>query len=407
MSRRRPTICFLLGLTLTIVSPLDFAQSQSNSPATGKTSNPYFDKFVFLPGGSRSLAAAMSATNETFRSVLHYMGEVHAANRLIKLPPGITQSDVSNVQYILFTWPQTVQPRQINFYGKVVDESNQPVAGATAHFAWHGTVTNENVVEFIASSRESTTNVDTDSEGLFSLTNKIGTKLQVSVDKSGYYTSRHNPAYFEYSTMNLNVANGVDNSFKPDSNHPIVFALRKIGVGANELITSERGVRDGFWANIPRNGTSVNVDLLAQKVGSGSLEIKTKKPDYPAHGAAFQFLSPSDQAKVLAATNWSISMKFNDGGFIEEDEEFPFNPPETGYQPVVTFNFQKGQTNWVYDFKKDFYIKFGNPPVYGQLNVETMSDGGYVIFTYVINPDGSRNLEPKPQYFPSSSRWTH
>ncbi len=92
--------------------------------------------------------------------------------------------------------------------------------------------------------------------------------------------------------------------------------------------------------------------------------------------------------------------------------EFPFNPPEAGYQSTVNYSFQKGQKEWQgsysMNFQRNYYIKFGFC-YYGQLltNLETSADRGNVILTYVINPDGSRNLEPKQDYFPSSSRWTH
>jgi hypothetical protein len=87
-------------------------------------------------------------------------------------------------------------------------------------------------------------------------------------------------------------------------------------------------------------------------------------------------------------------MQASDGGFVEENDEFPFEAPESGYQPTVQFDFQKGQPGWTWDLQKDYYIKFGNPPRYGYLHLET-SIGSGIRLTYAINPDGSRNLEPK------------
>jgi hypothetical protein len=190
--------------------------------------------------------------------------------------------------------------------------------------------------------------------------------------------------------MNLDSFYNHCNYFKPDSNNPIIYFLHKIGVGANNLVTSQYGVRDGLWVNVQRDGTPVNVDLLNRTVGSGSMVIRQTK-----------------HAQWISATNWSFTMKMNDGGFIEENEEFPFTLPESGYQSVLTFNFQKGQTNWTTELKKDFYVKFGNPPLYGQIEVETSCVQNTVTLTYLINPDGSRNLEPKQNYFPSSSVWRH
>jgi hypothetical protein len=61
----------------------------------------------------------------------------------------------------------------------------------------------------------------------------------------------------------------------------------------------------------------------------------------------------------------------------------------------LEFNYQKDQPDWTEDLKKDYYIKFGNPPLYGRLHLETGISYGGATLTYGINPDGSRNLEPK------------
>ena len=88
-------------------------------------------------------------------------------------------------------------------------------------------------------------------------------------------------------------------------------------------------------------------------------------------------------------------MEIPDGGFVEEKDEFPFEAPESGYQPVMEFNFQQGQADWIENLKKDYYIKFGNPPRYGRLHFDTSISKEGVRLTYAINPNGSRNLEPK------------
>ena len=63
----------------------------------------------------------------------------------------------------------------INFYGKVVDQDNQPIAGATVKFVWN------DISSAGWSSAESTSDVN----GLFSLADKKGKGLSVSVSKMG------------------------------------------------------------------------------------------------------------------------------------------------------------------------------------------------------------------------------
>jgi alpha-tubulin suppressor-like RCC1 family protein len=122
------------------------------------------------------------------------------------------------------------------------------------------------------------------------------------------------------------------------------------------------------------------VNLLEREAGSGPLEISQVKPP---------------RADWRTPTNWSFTMRISDGGFVSGgDEEFPFHPPESGYRPEVDFHFDKDQTNWASSIKKDYYIRFGDPPLYGRLHVDTEVDRESVRLSYTINPDGERNLEP-------------
>src|SRR5437867_4251098 len=82
------------------------------------------------------------------------------------------QNKMADSQY---DWKQP-----INFYGKVVDESNQPVGGATVNFGWND----------LSEQGRSTGQATSDAAGLFSLVNHSGKRLIVAVKKEGYYTSR-------------------------------------------------------------------------------------------------------------------------------------------------------------------------------------------------------------------------
>ena len=110
-----------------------------------------------------------------------------------------------------------------------MDESNHPVAGAAASFIW-------NDLSPTGTSRDSTTS---DNAGNFKLENKTGKGLSISVSKDGFYTPpSERIVSFEY-------AYPPDQAFKPDSNNPIIFHLRKKGIGA-DLISSQYGVADDF-----------------------------------------------------------------------------------------------------------------------------------------------------------------
>jgi len=155
--------------------------------------------------------------------------------------------------------------------------------------------------------------------------------------------------------------------------------LRKKGVGV-DLITSHYGMKDYFGIPAALDGTPVQVDLLERKTGQGQMTISQIKPELK---------------NWKQATNWVFKMEIPDGGFIGENDEFPFEAPAEGYQPTIEFDFQQDQPDWTTDIRTNYYIKFGNPPHYGWLKLDTsiMMEGARL--TYAINPDGSRNLEPK------------
>ncbi len=83
------------------------------------------------------------------------------------------------------------------------------------------------------------------------------------------------------------------------------------------------------------------------------------------------------------------------GGFTAQNDEFPFESPAAGYLPTIDLNFEKGKPNWTTHFVMQYYIVFGQPQKYGWLRIESDIAQETIFLTYAINPDGSRNLEPK------------
>ena len=250
--------------------------------------------------------------------------------------------------------------KPIRFYGNVVDEHDIPVQGVRASFDW------------TEGSPAKTGQKDTfsDVSGNFELEGVTDWYLHLSLEKEGYYVSRRDRQFdFQFSSE----------TGQCDPNNPIVFHLHKKGPGTH-LITSQYGVFNDLEFSAPRDGSPTKVDFFNRKVGSdGQLEIRQFKPAYE---------------NWKTATQWSYRLAIPDGGFVEQNDEFPFEAPLTGYQPTVEFNFKQGQTNWTTDLIKDYYIAFGNPRRYGRIHIDT-SISSRTILNYAINPDGSRYLEPK------------
>lgn len=252
----------------------------------------------------------------------------------------------------------------INFYGRVVDESNEPLANASVHFEWNDI------------SVKGTSDADTvsDGNGFFSLTDRRGKRLYVDVGKEGYYSSGNSRgAAFEY-------ANPADGLFTPDQNNPVVFHLRKKGAGV-DLIISQNGMSTQLRISPPTNGSAVFLDFYNQKIGDvGQLKIEGWK-------------EPKDF--TTGENNWGLRLTVPDGGLTGNSDEFSFEAPDTGYESVLEWHFTNGQPDWCGFLKTNFYVQFGNPPRYGKITVETLAFSKAVFLDFAINPDGSRNLEPK------------
>ena len=267
-----------------------------------------------------------------------------------------TLTEISNLQQqALAEWQKPIE-----FYGKVVDERTNPVAGASIKFQWADRT--ENVTA-------NTSLTESDTEGLFSLHGKKGRSLEVWVSKEGYYASHEGYKGFLYSLGN--------DIYSPNPQNPVIFKLQKKGQGA-ELITSENGMRSDVWVRVPKDNTPVRIDFFQKQASAtGQLEIRQVKPPWQT------------------ATNWSFSLSIPDGGLVENHDDFQFEASESGYQPVVGYDFTKGGTNWTTQVTKQFYIVFGQPRKYGWLRFESDISQETVFVTYAINPTGSRNLEPQ------------
>jgi len=166
---------------------------------------------------SRSEVEAYAATNEMFGPAMYYFLATIDGRQPTALPAGLSIAQIEDVATKVFPGASNVVDRPIYFYGKVVDESNQPVRGCKASVEWSCVLLPGN----------SHAEVTTDSAGLFSLTNAMGTHLSVSVDNSNYYASVRNRGNnsFEY-------VSSFREPFKPDQKNPVIYYLHKKGVGA-------------------------------------------------------------------------------------------------------------------------------------------------------------------------------
>jgi hypothetical protein len=278
------------------------------------------------------------------------------------LPPTPTSQTVQPTNDDIY---QQVLPEwqvPIDFYGKVIDENSNPVAGASVQFNW-----TESPMEALNEGPGETAATTSDASGLFELHDKHGPSLNVSVGKDGYYSSRNNAWTFSYA---------LNGHFSADPANPVIFHLRKKGVG-EKLISVKQNYR------IPRDGTPVGIDLITGKVtpgGIGNLVVQCWTDD----------AGKSSGQKY----DWHCLVTIPGGGLVLSDEEFLFQAPENGYVPSTEIKMPADRPDWRNDVDLKFFYLLPNGN-YGRMTFSMIAGGQhFCMIDSVLNPSGSRDLEP-------------
>lgn len=283
--------------------------------------------------------------------------------RNVSSPPVVSPNISTNASNTINPVINNLLQKPIDFYGKVEDESNNPVAAADVQFRWD---------DLAAEDFTRTSVAESDAEGLFSLVGKRGATLSVLVSKEGYYTPHSGRGSFQYANGNPN--------FSPDPENPVIFRLRKKGQGATLIETKfPPGMR---IAQLHHDGTPVQLDLLSGtqvSAGNGQLELQ---------------FSRDISNKNVTKFDWELQLSApNGGGLIPTDEEFPFEALQNGYQPSIVIDMPATNEDWNNTLNTQYYIQLPNGD-YGRLDLYFLARNGVFIVNSAINPTGSRNLEP-------------
>ena len=239
---------------------------------------------------------------------------------------------------------------EIEFYGKAIDEKNNPVEGATVRFS-KGDLSPEGTTQLTAQS---------DANGRFSLTGVVGRGLGVRVEKNGYCTSKLNRYAFEYAEFSDN------NFYQPDPASPVIFNLLK-KQEAEPLIYHERELKISVGTS-----TEITLDIGAK------LQIELLTNPKPKEGP------------------WSMRVSALTGGLHVCTEEFPFLAPADGYPPNLSLDDNTPKPpKWAELYEGGaFYLKSGLN--YGRIEIQMISGKDWMRIKSWLNPSGSRNLEFDP-----------
>lgn len=264
----------------------------------------------------------------------------------------------------------------IAFYGRVIDQSDEPVVGANIELQ---------IQQIVRTRSDMTVNVGepetpiTDNDGRFELIGKKG--LMVAIDtikKEGYQLSENAKRHFPYNSETP----------APDPGSPAVFRMWK-KQGADRL-----EVGDEIYGLVP-NGRQNTLNFLAHTKTEGvqpegDLIVSVQRPEHVA---------PKEKY------DWSCTFQVTGGGLVESSDEFFNLAPETGYQPRIEVHMDADEPNWAPNVKKKFYLQSRGGSLYGHLEIELVAqyrDKSALWIKYFVNPTGSRNLEYDPRQFTSS-----
>lgn len=267
--------------------------------------------------------------------------------------------------------PEYDWKQPINFYGKVVDESEQPVEGASADFKWTD----------LSSNGTSEYHTVSDASGLFSMVSQKGKRLTVTASKPGYYSAADaRLASFEY-------ANPADGLFMPDPKHPVIFHLRRKGETEPLVVMrgnmNVRGVGRKFA--LPTNGVPAGIDLLRGRnvVTGGQVEV--------------QCWIANESGRFNEPYNWQYKVSVPGGGICPATNEFNFEAPIEGYQPDMEVEVRSDLDRaWPNKTEGNFFLRLADGKYALMKFTIYAGRNPFCIVESFVNPSGSRNLELDP-----------
>ncbi|HTV43229.1 MAG TPA: hypothetical protein VMF08_21880 [Candidatus Sulfotelmatobacter sp.] len=258
--------------------------------------------------------------------------------------------------------PQTEQMRQelqlwhtpLLFYGKVVDESNRPIAGVQVSYS--GNAMDESLAKEIRNNGS----VVTDQQGIFKIDGLYGIGLMFELSHPDYYPYPDNSTGFDVRSPPRDGAAGNSEAY------PQIFRMHSKGDPVSLIYRSGgfHAANNGTIANYPLRGRT-RAEVLGQLQIQGWTGLRSDTNDY----------------------DWKVQLTIPNGGIVESTNYFDFIAPKTGYAGALDFEVGGGES-----LSKTFFLSLPAGYIRFKLLI-IMGKDMFVTADYYFNPDGSRNLE--------------
>lgn len=257
----------------------------------------------------------------------------------------------------------------IVFYGKLEDESGNPLKNVTVNFSIHFSGFIEDTIK--------TNHVVSDANGLFEILGYNGERLSVIPMKKGYALASLNGG----GVYSLFYPEG--ERIHPNPDNPVVIEMRKLQV-AEPLMSINQRYRL-HYTNAP-----IYFDLLAGKIvpDGGDLKITVQRPQGLVSG--------------LTHPDWSVHIESVDGGLLKTsaaEASVTYAAPAAGYRPDVVFIFSTNAPyRWSEYFEQEFFVVCRSGKIHAKLNfsfgINEYPDGFMnLIFDGIANTNNSHNWE--------------
>tara|TARA_B100001093_G_scaffold303333_1_gene289306 strand:- start:912 stop:2054 length:1143 start_codon:yes stop_codon:yes gene_type:complete len=278
---------------------------------------------------------------------------------------------------------------EVNFYGKVVDQSGEGVSGVKVQL--YINQYNDNFLEVLsgwesAMLKKTDYTLITDENGLFSIREAKGRSLYITEIAKEGYLSKPGDKSFMYGS---NYVPSAQHNANPSE--PVVFNLWKKGE-AEELVKG--GGSDfstaGRFKVLP-NGEVRTINLLTSQVYDNS-----------SQEGDIRFSLVRGEMNENKKYDWHFTLEAVDGGVVATDDEFGYLAPETGYTDKYEIRYNASDEDWISSLENQrFYIKSRNANIYSTILFNSIRakyrDNGLIDIQWLTNPNGSRNLEYDPE----------
>jgi len=279
---------------------------------------------------------------------------------------------------------ETLNHNPIEFYGRALDQSGAPVAGAE--------VTGSVLYNTGTASGRKVASTTTDANGYFQFARMEGQSLGIDLKKSGYEFNPRNTLFW-YSYFEAD-----HKRHQPDSRNPVIFTLWK-KQAAEPLVHYDTD------HDIPADGTPIRVNLATGQIGGQDADLIVTVSRTPLR------MRYGEQGFA-----WTAAVEVVDGGLIRAGQRDYYNlAPESGYVPRFEFTQEaqnvraaqdeKIKWTWARAVSDEFFISSHSGKNFARVSLRIMANAdrkegdniAAVRTTVWLNPNGSRNLEFDPQ----------